>query len=511
MYKNKHISIGFSLIVIIVMMLGTASAILLSRVANNLDNLYQHPFSVSNAASTLNFHLVSMHRNMKDVVLAQNSQELEQAISLVEQHENEALQQFDIIFERFLGEPSQLNRSYRQFISWKPIRDEVIELSRDGHNHAASAITKGSGAEHVAELNREVGALVAFAKNKALEFHQNAKENETRALLVNLVLSLAAVFWVAALAIYIWRNLSREQKERTQRNHLIDQHIMMATLDKEGRVMDASNALCRFLGCVKEELIGKNSQFFDNSDEGPSQAVTILRLINTGIKWQGEIRYRDAQGRLYWASSSVVPNYDEHYQLTGFSNILVDITNKKLSVVDKLTSLLNRRRYDEVIVQEMRMAKRNSHELTLAIVDIDYFKKYNDHYGHPEGDLVLRKVAQVLSACMKRPNDYAFRIGGEEFALVFSRLDIHDSEEFLENIRAEVEALQIPHEHSTVCQWLTVSIGAHVVYPMQGLTDEDAYVAADKALYQAKVKRNSLMVSSSQYATIADKVACLND
>ena len=497
MFKYKHVVVGFVFIVLVVICLGIASLVQLSRIGKEMDNLYRHPFLVSNAANNINFHLVSMHRYMKDVVLAENAADMERAVALVAKHQGAAMTEFDVIFDRFLGEPAQINQTYRSFMDWQPIRDEVIRLVREGHRNAAYAITKGRGADHVAQLNQDVGALVAFAFDKAQEFHRRARENEEQAFLVNSILAALAVLLVAGFAISVVRSLWSADRDRARRNHLIDQHIMLATLNRQGEVVDASNALCRFLGCVKSDIVGKPSHFFDNSDNAARLEAGVLNVVQTGKAWQGEIKHEDPEGRIHWANSSVLPDFNEQFELTGFTNILVDVTNKKLSVVDKLTSLLNRRRFDEIIVQEMRSARRYGYELTLAIVDIDFFKKYNDCYGHPQGDKVLRKVAEALRSHLKRPNDYAFRLGGEEFALLFSRLDKRDSEVFLDRIRQDIEALGIVHEPSQVCHALTISIGAQVVQPEHSINEEALYTDADKALYQAKVRRNAVVVTST--------------
>lgn len=112
----KKISVGFCAIVVVVVALGVSSQRQLSGIANDMDSLYKHPFTVSNAANNINFHLVSMHRYMKDVVLSQNQEQMEWAVSRVASHEQAALADFDIIFERFLGEKAQINKTYQRFV-----------------------------------------------------------------------------------------------------------------------------------------------------------------------------------------------------------------------------------------------------------------------------------------------------------------------------------------------------------------------------------------------------------
>lgn len=502
MTESKKILVGFVLIVFVVVSLGLYAQWQLSNISQDADDLYQHPFSVSNAAKNINFNLVSMHRYMKDVVLAKNEEELLAAVESVAIHEEKALLEFDVIFDRFLGDKSQINKTYRAFNDWKTIRTEVIQLMRDGNTDQAVAITKGKGAVHVGNLNLLVEEFVSFAYQKAEEFHSRAISNSEQAMLFNLVFSFAALFFVFVLALSMRKSLIQAQKDRNYRNHLIDQNIMMATLDKQGAIEDVSSALCRFLGRRKMDLIGKASHFFDNSDDSVQLEDEVLSQILSGKEWQGEVKHYDHKGKISWANSKIVPQYDEDYNVIGFINILVSITNKKLSGVDKLTSMLNRRRYDEIIVHEMRVARRNEQAFTLVIIDIDHFKKYNDRFGHPQGDSALQIVSERILTFINRPTDYAFRIGGEEFAVIFSNLDIEQSKRFIEKIRQGIEELKIDHPDSITSGYLTASFGGCVMDPSSQISAEHLYIEADKALYLAKEKRNTLVVSSSRDVVI---------
>ncbi len=197
--------------------------------------------------------------------------------------------------------------------------------------------------------------------------------------------------------------------------------------------------------------------------------------------------------------SSLHPEIDDSYLVTGYTNIIEDITDRKaleeLSVTDSLTSLHNRRYFDEIFKKEVSLSRRSGNLLTLAIVDVDYFKLYNDCYGHSAGDLVLKKVAKVFRAALKRPNDYAFRIGGEEFAFIFSCLDSDSAWKFLEEVRKQIIALKIQHNGSDVLEYVTVSTGAHIFDSAQDIDKGQFFKKADKSLYVAKQQRNCVVVS----------------
>jgi len=495
MKTQSNISLIFALIILLLIGQGIFSLSYLNSIASQAENLYQHPYAVSNAARDISIHLVSMHRNMKDVVLAENELKIKTASALVDEHEKKALKNFDIIFERYLGESSDIQSAYKALIDWKVIRDEVIFLKTTGKYKEAADITRNKGADHVALLTRETQKLINFADNKAKTFINNTIEAKKHAYIVVITLLVATVITSIFSSFYAVRRLTFVQHEMKSRIHLIDQNILIAHLDKKGVVLDISNHLCRYLGVTKSEIIGKQSDFFINDTAGDVQAENIYKTILTGKSWEGEIRRVNAEGITQWIYSIVHPELDEDHLVHGYVNIINDITDQELSITDPLTGLHNRRYFDKVIKQEVRIANRYKTFLTFVIVDIDYFKRYNDHYGHPAGDNALIKVSQALKESMMRPNDYVFRIGGEEFAIIFSGLNTEQTIEFLETIRNKIEQLEIKHHKSEVSEFLTISLGAHINKGSNVIDSNQLYNNADQALYEAKNKRNSVVVS----------------
>lgn len=157
-----------------------------------------------------------------------------------------------------------------------------------------------------------------------------------------------------------------------------------------------------------------------------------------------------------------------------------------LAHMDGLTELANRRRFDEVYESEWQRASRHAHTISVALLDIDCFKQYNDHYGHPAGDRTLRAVARVARNAMRRPCDVAARYGGEELAILMPETDAAQALYVAEGIREAVAQLLIPHQQSIASPVVTVSIGGATL-PLGG--QESAAVlfeAADTALYRAK-------------------------
>lgn len=165
-----------------------------------------------------------------------------------------------------------------------------------------------------------------------------------------------------------------------------------------------------------------------------------------------------------------------------------------ISLTDSLTGLANRRHFDQHLKDEWARARRNQTSLSLIMVDIDYFKPYNDEYGHPAGDQCLKQVAQALQGVPRRSADLVARYGGEEFALILP--DDSDAEDIAEQCRKTIEWLRIPHEYSDIADVITISLGVATVKPGRATSITQFTERADRALYDAKeTGRNRVVVS----------------
>ncbi|MBA1437563.1 MAG: diguanylate cyclase [Epsilonproteobacteria bacterium] len=165
------------------------------------------------------------------------------------------------------------------------------------------------------------------------------------------------------------------------------------------------------------------------------------------------------------------------------------VTNKKLenaSYTDSLTGLYNRRYFNHIYERELGRAKRDKSYITFMILDIDFFKQYNDTYGHVEGDFALKSVAKVLKDTLKRPSDYVFRLGGEEFGVILSATNESDSATLARNICESVKQRELRHEKSKVSNVVTISIGVACCVADDVLDNEILITKADEMLYTAK-------------------------
>ena len=166
-----------------------------------------------------------------------------------------------------------------------------------------------------------------------------------------------------------------------------------------------------------------------------------------------------------------------------------------MSHTDGLMKIANRRYFDKTLHKEWQRGIRSGHQLSLLIIDVDHFKRYNDHYGHLKGDDCLKQVAAVISSCVRRPSDLVARYGGEEIAVILPNTQPDGALKIAELIRTAILQAAIPHEASPVNPCLTISIGIAGVAPQIDITKELLIETADAALYQAKAGgRNCVMM-----------------
>lgn len=207
-------------------------------------------------------------------------------------------------------------------------------------------------------------------------------------------------------------------------------------------------------------------------------------------------------GALRWVRSAASVIRDGDGVATRAVGFVIDITDAQDATAllerkareDSLTGLSNRRHFDEELRKACLHATRTGEPLTLAMIDVDHFKRFNDAEGHLRGDAVLKAVADILHGAARRPYDLAARYGGEEFVLLLP--GVHDPDAILQKIVDELAVQEIPHASSPVAPYLTVSCGCVVAAELADVYPEDLLAAADQALYRAKAAgRNRIILS----------------
>ena len=223
------------------------------------------------------------------------------------------------------------------------------------------------------------------------------------------------------------------------------------------------------------------------------------------IEAQGRVRTLQILGYLFLVALLAVLAFDAAFVLRPALASIdkhIDEVNQTaeqlrfLSERDGLTGAPNRRFFEEYFQQEWQRAKRNGRSLSLIMLDVDFFKNYNDTYGHQAGDEALIKVAQTAIANARRPADSAARYGGEEFVILLPETGLEGAIQVARHVAADLEKLAVPHEASSVSSFLTVSIGVSSVIPKSGDDPADLIKASDDAMFLAKSKgRNRIAVS----------------
>jgi diguanylate cyclase (GGDEF)-like protein len=180
---------------------------------------------------------------------------------------------------------------------------------------------------------------------------------------------------------------------------------------------------------------------------------------------------------------------------TSAELLLANKQLERMASEDGLTEIANRRHFDVYLAAELARARRTKQTVALALCDVDFFKPYNDHYGHQAGDECLKRIAATLESTCRRPADLVARYGGEEFALVLPETELSGALQVAEMARKAVEQLKITHEHSSAASHVSISAGVAAKLPELTITAEQLIMAADQALYQAKhLGRNRVVV-----------------
>ena len=176
-----------------------------------------------------------------------------------------------------------------------------------------------------------------------------------------------------------------------------------------------------------------------------------------------------------------------HMRLKRQSDML-----EELASMDPLTNVPNRRAFEQAVSKEWQRCQREGQPISFVMIDVDLFKEYNDNYGHGAGDECLARIAKAINGCIHRPGDMLARYGGEEFAAILAGTDSEGALQMAQQFHAAVAELTLPHEHSTISDYVTISIGVATTSRTDGVMLEELCEAADKMLYQAKESGRSL-------------------
>ncbi len=316
------------------------------------------------------------------------------------------------------------------------------------------------------------------------------------------------------------RQLKRETIEREQAEQAWQesQRFIQGIVDASTNILyvdsfaDGSNFYINrwvqnVLGYTPEDIRKMGPRYLDrlvHADEKALMATERRKLlaINDGEVVENEYQFRHRQGNWRWLlCRETVFQRDENGLPTQIFGTATDITKRKraevalkkfnkelarLARMDGLTQVANRRSFDEYLAQEWANVGSGRSALSLILCDIDYFKSFNDTYGHQAGDVCLKQVAQAIEKAAKRSTDLVARYGGEEFAVILPNTDKAGVERVATEIQREIRALSIPHSQSGVSDYITLSLGIASIATTENAHPDMLVACADQSLYQAK-------------------------
>lgn len=326
---------------------------------------------------------------------------------------------------------------------------------------------------------------------------------------------------VAMLALYAFEIVVAEGKrlqEELKASEILFRRLaetsrdMIALINLDGELTYASPAVEEVLGWAPDQLLGQNYLSSIHPNDVPVVEAVFEEALAGGMPGIFQYRRQKKDQTYTWLEGNIRMYRDAvNEKPVGFVAVVRDIASRKaaeeelssalslvenLARIDSLTGSANRRQFDEYLEHEWRRALRDGTYLSLLLIDVDYFKNYNDIYGHQLGDQCLRHIVEAAQSVLRRPADLLARYGGEEFAVVLPDTDRVGALTTAEHIRQVVEQCEIPHTGSPRSV-VTLSIGSSTLKPVQTSSLSSLLRAADSALYQAKsFGRNRVEVAS---------------
>lgn len=262
---------------------------------------------------------------------------------------------------------------------------------------------------------------------------------------------------------------------------VIDANVNVLKFEANGQLTYASKSFCHLTGYSNKDLLKTNINLFVENAEGGG-VDDLKAAIKNAKSWSGEISNLNQQGSIYWVDTSVTPTFSEDGELVSFTMLFHDITDKKLieklSTIDSLTGVFNRKKFDESLTYHISTANRYLPALSLIMIDIDHFKKVNDNYGHLCGDQVLKELAKLVQTNIRQSDIFA-RWGGEEFVILLSHTNIEQATSLANKLCVAIAS------HTFPCvDKVTASFG--VAQYIIGTAKNDLLSSCDKVLYESK-------------------------
>ena len=338
---------------------------------------------------------------------------------------------------------------------------ELNEIIQTYHNGLADSIYKSSRLEiSPSQTSNELKHSLRYIDKKWKDYESHFKRDDELEYVGYVDLEIKSInkyFLQVYRLTQSGKNLSR---------------INLHTLEKKVSYID--NTIQKLINYEVDVASYERKKFLENYSQTKTHLGMVLSLIIIAILMISLYVFRSIQ--------------NDHTKLEATTKKLRR-ANKKLenvSYTDSLTNLHNRRYFNLIYERELKRAKRKNSYITFMMLDIDFFKQYNDTYGHVEGDNALKIVAKTLNDTLKRPSDYVFRLGGEEFGVLLTETDESNSAKLARDICDSIRENELEHKNSQVNEYVTISIGVVCCIADDALDDEVLISRADEMLYEAK-------------------------
>lgn len=377
------------------------------------------------------------------------------------------------------------NSSARLIDDFPTEASKILAGVRKGENYYAYSLDD--------VLHNDDGAILIL-KPKADYKHSLIRSNIQSAavvIILSILLSIPLAFYASIAPSKLQKALWNSNKELKRFTDILDKYVISVTTKTNSVITTVSSTFERVSGYTKEELYGKKINIIRHPDTLNEIHQELWNTIENGNEWHGELKNRDKNGEDYWVQESIIPIKNEKEETISYISVAIDITAKKelerISTIDKLTGVFNRRHLDQCIQHEVEKALRYHRPLSLLMIDIDHFKTVNDTYGHQIGDYALSAVSKILSEHI-RSSDILGRFGGEEFVILSPEANKEEAYELGEKLRREIAISPF----DTIGN-LTISIGVSEL--KEDMSNEELLYKADIALYKAKNGGRNQVVS----------------
>ena len=299
---------------------------------------------------------------------------------------------------------------------------------------------------------------------------------------------------------------TRKQAEETRILYeKVFQNTMQGVMitDQYSNILLVNEAFTKITGYSFQEVIDNNPKILSSGKQEAQFYQQLWRDVQLKGQWEGELWNKRKNGEIYPEFLNISEVRNKQNQVTNYVAVFTDITESKkrenqlakMSMRDALTGIENRRGFDRYLEDKWGMLAEIGEPMSLILIDIDYFKQFNDHYGHLEGDVTLIKVAQQIASSIDNETALAARYGGEEFAIVLPQYDLEVAYELAQQICLSIEQAAIVHKHSPVKEVISISCGVASIIPTKDTDVNTLIDFADQALYAAKEQgRNRVVI-----------------